>query len=164
MNEISIDVSMLDGPPAKIMLSLVSVRDKAARNAVKCARMIRQFSGLFRYLEVCDIEVDFDLLNQWVALRFTGDGVRLGAVWGELRRSSFVPDGHPKKGDSSAYIFFRNNSDGEEYLPIFLNFSSSVCRRVKVGTKTVEQDVYETVCGEMMVLDATVAETDMVPF
>jgi hypothetical protein len=27
-------------------------------------------------------------------------------------------------------------------------FTSTVCRRVKVGTKTVEVDVYETVCGE----------------
>lgn len=30
---------------------------------------------------------------------------------------------------------------------ILFQFSSTVCRRVKVGTKMVEQDVYETQCG-----------------
>lgn len=39
----------------------------------------------------------------------------------------------------------------------YLSFSSSVCRRVKVGTRTVEQDVYETVCDEITMPEAAVA-------
>jgi hypothetical protein len=37
---------------------------------------------------------------------------------------------------------------------IWLAFSSTVCRRVKIGTKTVEQDVYETVCDELTLPEA----------
>lgn len=40
---------------------------------------------------------------------------------------------------------------GENDLSIWFAFSSTSCRRVKVGTKTVEQDVYETVCDETVI-------------
>lgn len=43
-----------------------------------------------------------------------------------------------------------NNGFGRWDLPVYFQFSSTACRRVKVGTQTVEQDVYETVCDELM--------------
>lgn len=57
-----------------------------------------------------------------------------------------------KQPSYSAY-FNQKGYDGNTPR-VWLSFSSSVCRRVKVGTKTIEQDVYEVVCGETIVEDA----------
>jgi len=62
-----------------------------------------------------------------------------------LRVNGFKSDSAPPgKHDSSWTAFFHN----EEGAKVYFNFSSKVCRRVKVGTKMVEQDLYETVCDE----------------
>lgn len=40
--------------------------------------------------------------------------------------------------------------DGDTQLTLYFQFSSTQCRRVKVGTEMVEREVYETVCDELM--------------
>lgn len=64
-----------------------------------------------------------------------------------LRSHKFIPDERPKENDVSWYTLWRRNEgDGPEIL-IWFSFSSSQCRRVQVGTKTVEQPIYEVECS-----------------
>jgi len=81
-------------------------------------------------------------------IAFSGDSHKLAEGVRALRTRGFKYDSSPpKKGDSSWCSFF---TAPDCPVSIWFSFSSSVCRRVKVGTKTVEQDVYETVCDELV--------------
>lgn len=78
----------------------------------------------------------------------TGDKTTLEKAFRILRGASltFNTD-RPKKGDSEWCAFFRHP---ESETRLFFQFTSSVCKRVKVGTKMVEQDVFETQCGDIV--------------
>ena len=54
-------------------------------------------------------------------------------------------------GDSSRWpVRLRIHNGKEEGLSRFwMQFTSSVCKRVQVGTKTVEQPIYEVQCGAL---------------
>ncbi|MGD9590835.1 MAG: hypothetical protein AB7Q37_18465 [Pyrinomonadaceae bacterium] len=84
-----------------------------------------------------------------------GDKHALAEMVRVLRTRGFsTVNSPPKKGDNSWRAFFRKDGVSVE---IWLSFSSTVCRRVKVGTKMVEQDVYETVCDELTLPDTEAA-------
>lgn len=79
---------------------------------------------------------------------FTGDKSKLLAVMRVVRSSGFnTNQERPKKGDSSWTARFTKEGCG---LGLYLSFSSSVCRQVQIGTKTIQVPVYETVCGETL--------------
>jgi hypothetical protein len=64
-----------------------------------------------------------------------------------LKTTEKAPD--PKTAYWSAWFY--GEGAVRERMKVLFSFSSTVCRRVKVGEieKTVKEDVYETVCGEM---------------
>lgn len=96
-------------------------------------------------------------LSSDIDIRFAGDAHRLAAVVRILRTSGFnTYTERPKQGDTSWSAFFEHPDCGTK---VYLYFSSSVCRRVKVGTKMVEQDVYETQCGDISAVDEPPALT-----
>jgi hypothetical protein len=100
-------------------------------------------------LDKCSLEFDAQSLNVFLA----GTKEDLEKLWSELRaRGWFFPkySTRPKANDSSWGGFFRKQTDENAEDPelIFLHFSSTICRRIKVGTKTVTEDIYQTVCGE----------------
>ncbi len=86
-------------------------------------------------------------------ISITGDKHALTAGFGALRRLGFEPTTRPKSGEPQYHTFFTHESGAQ----IWFAFSSTQCRRVKTGTKTVEQDVYETVCDEMQLPDEITA-------
>lgn len=82
-----------------------------------------------------------------IDLSFTGDAKKLAAVVTILRGSGFNTNAErPKKGDTCWHAYYAH-PDCE--TKVWLYFTSSVCVRVKVGTKMVEQDVFETRCGDI---------------
>lgn len=98
-------------------------------------------------------------LSNDINLSFTGDAHKLASVVRLLRTAGFTTNAdRPKKGDTGWCAYYAH-PDCE--TRVWLYFTSSVCRRVKVGTKTVEQDIYEVQCGEIT-LDEPPALT-MVP-
>src|SRR5882724_6190410 len=109
--------------------------------------------------------------GQDIDLSFTGDAKKLAAVVTILRGSGFNTHAErPKKGDTSWHAYYVHP---ECETKVWLYFTSSVCVRVKVGTKMVEQDVFETRCGEIsepetpqltVVPVAEVAFDDEIPF
>lgn len=86
-------------------------------------------------------------IDYYIAFSVAGDAELLTKIVRILRTSGFITTAErPKKGENTWYAFF--NYEGLT-LSIFLSFTSTVCRRVKVGTKMVEQDVYEVQCGDL---------------
>ena len=78
-------------------------------------------------------------------IAFSGDKHALEAAWGVLRKAGFEVSGERPKPNQPSYSSFFRHPDG---ALIWFSFSSTVCRRVKIGTQMVAQDIYETVCGE----------------
>lgn len=89
------------------------------------------------------------LTNAYVAdndftLSIIGGAQEMGAVWHILRSAGFeCSSDRPKANQPSWSGWFRNGD-----TCIYLSFTSSICKRVKTGTKTVEVDTYDIVCGE----------------
>lgn len=90
-----------------------------------------------------------------LTVRLTGDKHKLSELVRALRTRGFVTNATPPKANDSTWSAFYQHPqicDGE-VTAVYLSFSSSVCRRVKVGTKVIPAqtvDVYETVCGEVV--------------
>lgn len=82
-----------------------------------------------------------------IYVSMTGDKDKLTQAFRIFRSSGMEFTGErPKKGDSSWSAIFRHPSQS---VYVYFQFTSSVCRRIKTGTKMVEQDVYETQCGDI---------------
>ena len=78
-------------------------------------------------------------------IRFTGPKQHLIEVFKVLRREGYNSEVKAKEGEPSYSAFWTHKNRPS----IWVSFSSKSCRRVKIGTKMVEQDVYETVCDEV---------------
>jgi hypothetical protein len=82
-----------------------------------------------------------------IYVSMTGDKDKLTQAFRVFRGAGMDFTGsRPKKGDSSWSAAFRHPSQS---VYVFFQFTSSVCRRIKTGTKMVEQDIYETQCGDI---------------
>jgi hypothetical protein len=93
-------------------------------------------------------------------LSFAGNRATAFAVWGWLRQQGFKPSEYMPSESTTptaafATTFYRTIEIDEgkpenDYskMSIWFCFASTQCRRVKVGTKMVEEDVYETKCAE----------------
>lgn len=140
-----IDAEPLEFLPAKTLLQLVERSQQATKNLKEFKRTVSALPELFRRLEELDIDLSFNLDSTWIGLRFTGDGARLTDVWRALRLNGYSTVVHPKKGDTEVHAFWKH----EGQVELFMCFSSSLCKRVQVGTKMVEQPIYETQCGDL---------------
>ena len=86
----------------------------------------------------------------WVGsldFRITGDKHKLAGAVRVLRTRGWESKSDPPKPGETWVAKFHNPKIN---FSVFIVYSSTVCRRVKVGTKTVEQDVYEIVCDEQV--------------
>lgn len=161
-----IEPETLEYLPAKTLLRLVEKSQQTAKNAKAFRQTVTALPSLFRALEEMDIEPRFDLDNEYITLQFTGDGNKLKEVWGLLRRHDYNVTARPEKGETQFCAFW--NREGSTQF--FMYFTSSVCRRVQVGTKMVEQPIYETQCGELPEIAAddkavvVMEEADGIPF
>lgn len=103
------------------------------------------FSPLCNALQQLGAEPYFNGGTIYVSM--TGDKDKLTRAFRIFRTADMTFSAErPKKGDSEWRAAFRHASQS---VYVYFQFTSSVCRRVKVGTKTVEQDVFETQCGDI---------------
>lgn len=79
-------------------------------------------------------------------VRASGNGALLTEIIRALRTSGWKSEDPRPEANTDYWSadFYKEDTKGS----IALSFSSTVCRRVKVGTRMVEQDVYETQCGD----------------
>jgi predicted porin len=81
----------------------------------------------------------------FAAIYTHGNAHVLAACIRALRTNGFSSTSKPEKNKAEFEASYRNDNG----LHIIFTFTSQVCRRVQIGTKLVEQPVYEIVCGEM---------------
>ena len=78
-------------------------------------------------------------------LNYTGDIEVLKALFHTFRTLGYEPNARPEDPNAPTFCtHFRNPNHPE--IRWWLNFSSTMCKRVKVGTEMVERDVYEIKC------------------
>lgn len=145
-----LDPEQLEFLPAKTLLRLIEKQQAVAKHFASFKKTIGELPELFRALEQIDIDTTFNLENGYVTLSFSGDGPKLTAAWRLLRQHAYNTDQRPKKGDTSFSAFWKSPERAE----ILMYFTSTLCKRVQVGTQTVEQPVYQTLCGDMPEIDA----------
>lgn len=139
------EIDLVDENPIDLYLqeeSLALARIRARWNANRSI-----LSPIVNALHKLKIEPTLDSnLNVSVS----GDAKRLADVVRIFMVSGFKPtSSKPKKGDTTWSSYFEHPGCA---VSIWFYFTSSVCKRVKVGTKMVEQDVYETQCGDITTL------------
>jgi hypothetical protein len=84
--------------------------------------------------------------DEYLNVPFAGDAAKLKAAIDVLDENGFITQSKPPApGDMNWWGFF--NCPASQ-IDIWVNFASSVCIRKKVGTKMVETDVFETICGD----------------
>jgi hypothetical protein len=101
---------------------------------------------------------DFDLDSMGgLEISLFGGKADLARTVRALRRFSLTPTYRPKEGDTSWTTWWTlpSNPEIESYLEprIWFRFASSECKRVKVGTRVEEVDVFETQCGDSIALE-----------
>ena len=94
-----------------------------------------------------------DIDMQSMTINLSGTKADLERIWAGLRqRGWFLPaaNSRPKDGEPSWCGFFRKEKDEDLDDPqlVFLMFCSTICRRVKIGERTVTEDIFETRCGD----------------
>lgn len=130
--------------------SLIDI--KLAESALAIARDRLQWNGCKEFFgpvvnALQRIGAEPYLSGGTIYVSMTGDKEKLTQAFRIFRTAGMEFTGdRPKKGDSSWHSAFKHPA---QTVYIFFQFTSSVCRRIKTGTKMVEQDVYETQCGDL---------------
>lgn len=90
-------------------------------------------------------------------IRASGDGKLLTKIVRALRTEGWVSEtARPEKGASGWWATFQKRStepgnEGRLYGRLELAFTSTVCKRVQVGTKMEEVPVFETQCDDLTI-------------
>lgn len=136
---IEIEPQAIDLDP--IFSKLSDAHGKLARRANEWNRCKDRYLKFVQELVLlgCELSTDAEF-DMW--FRVAGDKQKFLQIVRCHRRYGFKPN-MPEKGATTA--FWRIN-DYSEQIGMYFSFSSTVCHRVKVGTKMVEQDVFETHC------------------
>jgi len=121
-------------------------RDELRQRRMAIKRHSEKLAAIFADVEVLGGEPHTD--GDWIFVPVNGDKVKFLAFVRMIAKHGFRA---PKveKG-ATGFNQLEILGEGDSKLYVYFQFSSTACRRVKIGTKTVEQDVYETVCDEMM--------------
>lgn len=79
-----------------------------------------------------------------VDISIAGDRHTLNAIFAAFRGLGYEPSSRPGTTPEASFSCRWEHPDHE--CRFWLFFTSTKCTRVKVGTETVERDIYETVC------------------
>ena len=90
------------------------------------------------------MRIHFDGVSS-LDISVSGDHHAFKGTFGALSKLGYKPSKRPKEEKLSAWNGWFYNHDGDHPI-IWVTFSSTKCTRKKVGTKMVEQDIYEIVC------------------
>lgn len=123
-----------------------TARDRVRKHLNQWNDTLRDFPDLFDELEIQEIEPRFNNNDGCVDVSINGDANKLRAIWKQLRAAGYVPSSRPGPDDKASFSCFWEPGDKATYAPVWLNFHSTVCKTVQVGTKMVEQPIYEIQC------------------
>lgn len=121
----------------------------------------REWEDICSYLKLHSVELykvykALSVVDEWLVntvvchnsidLSYAGDRHVLSGIFKAFRTMGYEPGSRPTKGDSEHSCYFDKTAG--IFPRFYLNFSSTKCRRIKVGTEMVKQTIYETVCDE----------------
>jgi hypothetical protein len=153
-----IEPETLEYLPAATLLRLSTKAQKASKHYQAFKNTVIALPELFRGFEQMDVEPSFDLDNEYIMLQFAGDGAKLKQVWGLLRRNGYNTTLRPQKGETQFLAFWERKDQAQ----IFMYFTSTLCKRVQVGTEMKEVPIYETQCGDLPEIEADSTEVVVV--
>jgi len=99
----------------------------------RVARHLKDVSVLTAYID-----------NDSVNLNITGDYAVLKAIFHAFREAGYFPSDRPNELKQPSFSCYFNRPDHD--FQFWVNFSSTVCKRVQIGTEMKEVPIYETVC------------------
>ena len=123
---------------------LSDVTNDAARRKRVIAGIVDYYDTIIAKLpecsETCYVWADPSDIN----VSMTGNAEALTKFFRLMRANGFEPESRPTEKTPNYRSRFKN----ADQISFYLAFSSTVCRRVKVGTRTEEVPIYETVCDD----------------
>ncbi len=125
---------------------------KELKQAIKKLRAfaeqhIEEIARVTKGMEVVEeyhIRTDIDINSNSLDISYAGDKHVIQGCFAALRKLGYKPESRP--GDKPIETHTTWFKHPEQNLRLWFKFTSTVCKRQKVGTKMVEQDVYEVVC------------------
>lgn len=91
------------------------------------------------------VEITIQGVTKYPGITVIGNKALFHAVWGLLRRNGLKATDHIAERQPQFSCFW--GTENEVYL-IYFEFTSKVCMRRQVGTKMVEQPIFEVICDE----------------
>lgn len=126
--------------------SIAKLIDEMASNVERTAEKVKDRAALFdKITEAMPPDALYSVtVDEWGTNYYvSGDVHDLAGAIRALRVNGFKSDAKPPtKNDASWSAYYHD----EKQSNVSLHFTSKICKRVKIGTRMVEQDVYETVC------------------
>jgi hypothetical protein len=150
----------------KIDEVLKQKRDQLRKRRAAFRKHAEKLTALFADVEALGGEPYSD--GDWIFVPLSGDKVKFLAFVRLICKHGF--DKPTVEKGATGFTRLDQIGTGDDLVYVYFQFSSTQCRRVKVGTETVEQDVYETVCDELMPYGDTPppaaprSEFDSIPF
>ena len=86
---------------------------------------------------------------------FSGDKALLNRIWHIMRSNGWEATREPPEANATSWNGFWEKPGAT--VKVWISFTSTVCKRVQVGTQMVEQPIYEVRCEET-------SETTDLPF
>lgn len=117
-------------------------REDLRTRRLKLKNSIGKIEQLIRDLVEIGCEISFP---NTIDVSVTGDKHKFLLLLRTLNRHGLRTPKIEKGATGFSEFFYPEGSE----VTLWVRFSSTVCRRVKVGTKMVEQDIYDTVCDEI---------------
>ncbi|MCK4900200.1 MAG: hypothetical protein KAS38_15575 [Anaerolineales bacterium] len=80
-----------------------------------------------------------------IDLHISGTAQELKQCFRAFRTLGYAPSSRPTETKLASFTCMFTHPDKK--VQFWINFTSTVCKRVKIGTEMIESNVYETVCG-----------------
>lgn len=90
------------------------------------------------------VRFSFDTRSLDIAI--AGDHHVFKGMFSALRKLGYDCQDKPKEKLISTWSCWWHHKEPDKHPTLWVSFSSTKCKRIKIGTKMVEQPIYETVC------------------
>lgn len=90
------------------------------------------------------LRFSFDVAS--LDIHVAGDHHVFKGMFSALRKLGYNCESRPKDKFMASWSCWWHYDEHDSHTKLWVSFSSTKCTRVKVGTKMVEQIIYETVC------------------
>lgn len=141
------------------MAFIETLREETIARRDRLIELLDRLKGYESYLDeaLSAYNAIYSIDKYGLNIGIAGTAKALAEAFRVLRKLGFEPEERPKEGTYSYASYFVK--EGEP--PIYLSFSSTQCRLVQVGVKTITQPIYETRCDENGTVEPSKEDDEM---